>query len=153
MNVSNDFNTTVAKEHYYFLDSHYQANRFHNALLDSFTRVHQSNATNQLNIAIVGQSIQVQHRWLPDGQPDQEQHVCRGEDRQTRIYLALSHAPKIDTRNLEDYRIMICREGYARGEAKNEAALTMGGNQESKKLTGSSLSLVSLLTLISPEFD
>ncbi|RTR33213.1 NAD(P)/FAD-dependent oxidoreductase [Shewanella atlantica] len=52
--VSNDFNTPGVKDHCYFLDSHQQANRFHNALLDSFTRVHQSDSTNKLNIAIVG---------------------------------------------------------------------------------------------------
>ncbi len=52
--VSNDFNTPGVKEHCYFLDSHQQANRFHNALLDRFTRVHQSDSNNKLNIAIVG---------------------------------------------------------------------------------------------------
>ena len=52
--VSNDFNTPGVKEHCFFLDSHQQANRFHHALLDSFTRVHQSESINELNIAIVG---------------------------------------------------------------------------------------------------
>ncbi|WP_394147076.1 NAD(P)/FAD-dependent oxidoreductase [Shewanella atlantica] len=52
--VSNDFNTPGVKEHCYFLDSHQQANRFHNALLDSFTRIHQADTGNKLNIAIVG---------------------------------------------------------------------------------------------------
>ena len=52
--VSNDFNTPGVKDHCFFLDSHQQANRFHNALLDSFTRVHQSDSINKLNIAIVG---------------------------------------------------------------------------------------------------
>ncbi|QLE85788.1 NAD(P)/FAD-dependent oxidoreductase [Shewanella sp. Scap07] len=61
--VSNDFGTPGVKDHCFFLDSHEQANRFHDHLLDSFTRVHQAheqhNATtggqqNQLNIAIVG---------------------------------------------------------------------------------------------------
>lgn len=52
--VSNDFNTPGVKDHCYFLDSHQQANRFHNALLDRFTRVHQSDSNNKLNIAIVG---------------------------------------------------------------------------------------------------
>lgn len=52
--VSNDFNTPGVKENCFFLDSHQQANRFHNALLDSFTRVHQSDSINELNIAIVG---------------------------------------------------------------------------------------------------
>ena len=52
--ISNDFNTPGVKEHCFFLDSHQQANRFHNALLDSFTRIHQSETISQLNIAIVG---------------------------------------------------------------------------------------------------
>lgn len=52
--VSNDFNTPGVKDNCFFLDSHQQANRFHNALLDSFTRVHQSDSINELNIAIVG---------------------------------------------------------------------------------------------------
>ncbi|PKH56720.1 FAD-dependent oxidoreductase [Shewanella sp. Choline-02u-19] len=52
--VSNDFNTPGVQENCFFLDSHQQANRFHNALLDSFTRVHQSDSINELNIAIVG---------------------------------------------------------------------------------------------------
>ncbi|WP_076409685.1 NAD(P)/FAD-dependent oxidoreductase [Shewanella sp. UCD-KL12] len=52
--VSNDFNTPGVKDHCFFLDSHQQANRFHHALLDSFTRVHQSESINELNIAIVG---------------------------------------------------------------------------------------------------
>ncbi|AQS36469.1 NADH dehydrogenase, FAD-containing subunit [Shewanella psychrophila] len=52
--VSNDFNTPGVREHCFFLDSHQQANRFHHALLDSFTRVHQSESINELNIAIVG---------------------------------------------------------------------------------------------------
>ena len=52
--VSNDFNTPGVKENCFFLDSHQQANRFHNALLDSFTRIHQSESISQLNIAIVG---------------------------------------------------------------------------------------------------
>lgn len=52
--VSNDFNTPGVQDHCFFLDSHQQANRFHHALLDSFTRVHQSDSINELNIAIVG---------------------------------------------------------------------------------------------------
>ena len=52
--VSNDFGTPGVKEHCFFLDSHHQANRFHNALLDSFTRMHQSDEQKKLNIAIVG---------------------------------------------------------------------------------------------------
>ncbi|WDE13530.1 NAD(P)/FAD-dependent oxidoreductase [Thalassomonas haliotis] len=52
--VSNDFNTPGIKEFCYFLDSHQQANRFHNALLDNFTRIHQAQNNKSLNIAIVG---------------------------------------------------------------------------------------------------
>ncbi|MXR67575.1 NAD(P)/FAD-dependent oxidoreductase [Shewanella sp. JBTF-M18] len=52
--ISNDFGTPGVKEHCFFLDSHHQANRFHNALLDSFTRMHQSDEQQKLNIAIVG---------------------------------------------------------------------------------------------------
>ncbi|QYJ80904.1 NAD(P)/FAD-dependent oxidoreductase [Shewanella aegiceratis] len=52
--VSNDFGTPGVKEHCFFLDSHHQASRFHNALLDSFTRMHQSEEQQKLNIAIVG---------------------------------------------------------------------------------------------------
>lgn len=52
--ISNDFGTPGVQEHSYFLDSHQQANRFHNALLDSFTRVHQSDELGALKIAIVG---------------------------------------------------------------------------------------------------
>ncbi len=52
--VSNDFGTPGVQEHCYFLDSHQQANRFHNGLLDSFTRVHQSDELGALKIAIVG---------------------------------------------------------------------------------------------------
>ncbi|MCG9696839.1 NAD(P)/FAD-dependent oxidoreductase [Shewanella sp. Isolate11] len=52
--VSNDFGTPGVQENCYFLDSHQQANRFHDALLDSFTRVHQSDELGALKIAIVG---------------------------------------------------------------------------------------------------
>jgi NADH dehydrogenase len=52
--VSNDFNTPGVKDHCYFLDSHSQANRFHDALLNSFTQVHQNTQDAQLDIAIVG---------------------------------------------------------------------------------------------------
>ena len=52
--VSNDFGTPGVQEYCYFLDSHQQANRFHDALLDSFTRVHQSDELGALKIAIVG---------------------------------------------------------------------------------------------------
>jgi len=52
--VSNDFGTPGVKENCYFLDSHNQADRFHHALLDSFTRVHQTDNQAALDIAIVG---------------------------------------------------------------------------------------------------
>ena len=52
--VSNDFNTPGVQQHCYFLDSHTQAERFHHALLDRFTRVHQANNDKTLDIAIVG---------------------------------------------------------------------------------------------------
>ncbi|MBE0364175.1 NADH dehydrogenase [Pseudoalteromonas ulvae UL12] len=53
--VSNDFNTPGIKDHCYFLDSNQQAERFQHALLDNFTRVHQSNDSDTpLKIAIVG---------------------------------------------------------------------------------------------------
>jgi len=52
--VSNDFNTPGVKEHCYFLDSHKQADRFHEGLLNSFTQVHQNTQDAQLDIAIVG---------------------------------------------------------------------------------------------------
>ncbi|MCL1124939.1 NAD(P)/FAD-dependent oxidoreductase [Shewanella surugensis] len=52
--VSNDFNTPGVRDHCYFLDSHQQADRFHHALLDSFTRIHQSDTNTRLDIAIVG---------------------------------------------------------------------------------------------------
>lgn len=52
--VSNDFSTPGVKQHCYFLDSHNQAERFHHALLDSFTRMHQQASQDALDIAIVG---------------------------------------------------------------------------------------------------
>lgn len=52
--VSNDFATPGVKQHCYFLDSHNQAERFHHALLDSFTRMHQQASQDALDIAIVG---------------------------------------------------------------------------------------------------
>lgn len=52
--VSNDFNTPGVKEHCFFLDSHKQADRFHHALLNAFTQVHQNTQKSQLDIAIVG---------------------------------------------------------------------------------------------------
>ena len=52
--VSNDFNTPGVKQHCHFLDTHRQAQEFHVELLDNFTRMHQSDAQQALNIAIVG---------------------------------------------------------------------------------------------------
>ncbi|MDP2562803.1 NAD(P)/FAD-dependent oxidoreductase [Psychrobium sp. 1_MG-2023] len=52
--VCNDFGTPGVQEHCYFLDSHKQADRFHHALLDSFTRMHQQEQQTALDIAIVG---------------------------------------------------------------------------------------------------
>jgi len=52
--VSNDFGTPGVKDNCYFLDSHNQADRFHRALLNSFTRVHQQTQSGELDIAIVG---------------------------------------------------------------------------------------------------
>ncbi|NRA62334.1 MAG: NAD(P)/FAD-dependent oxidoreductase [Psychrobium sp.] len=52
--VCNDFNTPGVQEHCFFLDSHTQAERFHHALLNNFTKVHQANNDSVLDIAIVG---------------------------------------------------------------------------------------------------
>ncbi len=52
--VSNDFNTPGVKEHCFFLDSHKQADRFHGALLNAFTQIHQNTQDAQLDVAIVG---------------------------------------------------------------------------------------------------
>lgn len=52
--VSNDFGTPGVRKNCYFLDSHNQADRFHHALLDSFTRMHQQDNQAVLDIAIVG---------------------------------------------------------------------------------------------------
>ncbi|MCF1426824.1 MAG: NAD(P)/FAD-dependent oxidoreductase [Shewanella sp.] len=52
--VSNDFNTQGVKDHCHFLDTHKQAQEFHNELLDNFTRMHQSDDNTALKIAIVG---------------------------------------------------------------------------------------------------
>lgn len=52
--VSNDFGTPGVAEHCYFLDSHKQAERFQQALLNHFLRVHQTGADEKLKIAIVG---------------------------------------------------------------------------------------------------
>lgn len=52
--VSNDFGTPGVSEHCYFLDSHRQAERFQQALLTQFLRVHQVGGDATLKIAIVG---------------------------------------------------------------------------------------------------
>lgn len=52
--VSNDFGTPGVAEHCYFLDSHKQAERFQQALLNHFLRVHQAGSDEKLKIAIVG---------------------------------------------------------------------------------------------------
>ncbi len=53
--VSNDFSTPGVKDNCYFLDSHKQAERFQQALLNQFLRVHQSsNSDDLLKLAIVG---------------------------------------------------------------------------------------------------
>ncbi|BBB26358.1 NAD(P)/FAD-dependent oxidoreductase [Amphritea japonica] len=52
--VSNDFGTPGVAEHSYFLDSHQQAQRFHQALLNQFLRINQKSAEAELRLAIVG---------------------------------------------------------------------------------------------------
>ncbi|WP_067219715.1 NAD(P)/FAD-dependent oxidoreductase [Marinomonas gallaica] len=52
--VSNDFGTPGVAEHCYFLDSHRQAERFQQALLTQFLRIHQLPGDQKLNISIVG---------------------------------------------------------------------------------------------------
>ncbi|GAB3475904.1 NAD(P)/FAD-dependent oxidoreductase [Marinomonas epiphytica] len=52
--ISNDFGTPGVAQHCYFLDSHKQAERFQQALLKHFMRVHQAGAEEKLKIAIVG---------------------------------------------------------------------------------------------------
>ncbi|MEL0636851.1 MULTISPECIES: NAD(P)/FAD-dependent oxidoreductase [Marinomonas] len=52
--VSNDFGTPGVAEHCYFLDSHKQAERFQQALLNQFLRVYQEGPDTKLKIAIVG---------------------------------------------------------------------------------------------------
>lgn len=52
--VCNDFGTPGVKEHCYFLDSHKQAERFQQALLNQFLRVYQEGPEAKLKIAIVG---------------------------------------------------------------------------------------------------
>lgn len=52
--VSNDFGTPGVAEHSYFLDSHKQAERFHQALLNQFLKINQQSSDAQLRLAIVG---------------------------------------------------------------------------------------------------
>ena len=52
--VSNDFGTPGVAEHCYFLDSHQQAERFHQTLLSTFTRISQDESKQELHIDIVG---------------------------------------------------------------------------------------------------
>lgn len=52
--VSNDFGTPGVADHCYYLDSHRQAERFQQALLTQFLRIHQLGGDQRLNIAIVG---------------------------------------------------------------------------------------------------
>ncbi|WP_276572988.1 NAD(P)/FAD-dependent oxidoreductase [Marinomonas algarum] len=52
--VSNDFGTPGVAEHCYFLDSHKQAERFQQALLNQFLRIHQEGVDAKLKLAIVG---------------------------------------------------------------------------------------------------
>ncbi len=52
--VSNDFGTPGVADNCYFLDSHRQAERFQQALLTQFLRVHQLGGDATLKIAIVG---------------------------------------------------------------------------------------------------
>ncbi|RDL45963.1 NAD(P)/FAD-dependent oxidoreductase [Marinomonas piezotolerans] len=52
--VSNDFGTPGVSDNCFFLDSHRQAERFQQALLTQFLRVHQQGGDSKLRIAIVG---------------------------------------------------------------------------------------------------
>lgn len=52
--VSNDFGTPGVAEHSYFLDSHQQAERFHQALLNQFLKINQQSSDGELRLAIVG---------------------------------------------------------------------------------------------------
>lgn len=52
--ISNDFGTEGVAEHCYFLDSHRQAERFQQALLNQFLKHQQTNADPSINLAIVG---------------------------------------------------------------------------------------------------
>ncbi|WP_275412729.1 NAD(P)/FAD-dependent oxidoreductase [Marinomonas ostreistagni] len=52
--VSNDFGTPGVADNCFFLDSHRQAERFQQALLTQFLRIHQLGGDQRLDIAIVG---------------------------------------------------------------------------------------------------
>ncbi|WP_432473489.1 NAD(P)/FAD-dependent oxidoreductase [Amphritea sp. HPY] len=52
--VSNDFGTPGVAEHSYFLDSHQQAENFHQALLNQFLKINQQSSEAELRLAIVG---------------------------------------------------------------------------------------------------
>lgn len=52
--ISNDFGTPGVAQHCYFLDSHQQAERFHQTLLNTFTQMSQAESKQQLCIDIVG---------------------------------------------------------------------------------------------------
>ena len=52
--VSNDFGTPGVAEHSFFLDSHNQAERFHQALLNQFLKINQQSTDSELRLAIVG---------------------------------------------------------------------------------------------------
>ena len=52
--VSNDFGTPGVSTHSFFLDSHRQAERFHQALLNHFLRLNQQASDCVLNLSIVG---------------------------------------------------------------------------------------------------
>ncbi|WP_246624560.1 NAD(P)/FAD-dependent oxidoreductase [Oceanobacter mangrovi] len=52
--ISNDFGIAGIQQHCYMLDSLSQAERFHTALIDQFTDIHQNRPGDSLRIAIVG---------------------------------------------------------------------------------------------------
>lgn len=52
--VSNDFGIPGIKQHCYLLDSLQQAERFHSALIEQFTDIHQNRPGEHLRIAIIG---------------------------------------------------------------------------------------------------
>ncbi|TBR45044.1 NAD(P)/FAD-dependent oxidoreductase [Marinomonas agarivorans] len=52
--ISNDFGTEGVAEHCYFLDSHQQAERFQQALLNQFLKRQQADDDSTLDVAIVG---------------------------------------------------------------------------------------------------